>query len=144
MNHDTKKKKKKESWYLRARMAQCSFFHLTEDKWRPEEGKWLALTDSARNEWQVSSLLISPSFQYSLMLFQELSLGAVGSCYQGAKLQTRQVLPNSTPTISNKYKLQTACPGTVRRFTQGTGLTVKGSWDQLGSEGSIMGKVQTH
>ena len=42
-------------------------------------------------------------------------------CYQGAKLQTRQVLPDSAWT-PNRYKIQAACPGTVRRVTQGTGL----------------------
>lgn len=41
------------------------------------------------NKWQVSLLLVSPSSQYSLQPFQELSLNAAGSYYQGARLQTR-------------------------------------------------------
>lgn len=61
--------------------------------------------------WQVSLLLVAPSLRCPVLPCQELSLGAAGPCFLGARLRPDEPPLLSHMEISSRYKTQTAAQG---------------------------------
>lgn len=80
-------------------MGKGYFFHSEGGNGNPKRVSDLLKLTQPMNAWQVSLLLVSLSFEYFLLPFQEFSPDATGSCCQGAGLQTRQVSRHTPPPI---------------------------------------------